>query len=240
MNIDYYISNIGSVKVLGGGFEKKCYDFGDYVLLESRYLSSFKVEDEKKKQFNIKRILDNISVNSYEIIDIKSVSDKVYILENKVKGMPLQDIRVGIDSSIYINRLKELNDFNILKKFVIDFINIIDSGLSIDPSTPNNFLFDGNNIYFIDLGLSNNIDKKYICFYIIHNIINTYCDIKDIEDIDVISFNINDIYNKICSIYIELGYSSDMYSFSPNGLICDYIERKINKLKDNCIGTKCI
>ena len=72
------------------------------------------------------------------------------------------------------------------------------------------------------------------------NIVQTVLNSSYYSEIENIITSNPNIYNKICSIYIELGYSSDMYSFSPNGLICDYIERKINKLKDNCIGTKCI
>ena len=230
MDIDYYISNISVDRLIGGGFEKKCYDFGDFVLLESRYLNSSQVSDELKKYMRVKTLLDDLDINSYKIFDYKIVSDKVYVLESKVKGVPLQDITIGADSIAYINRLKELDNFDILKKFVVDYLSIVDSGLSIDPSGPNNFLFDGKSVHFIDLGLYNSHDKRYICFYILHNIINTYCDIS-LEDIDIISFYISDIYNKLCSIYIELGYGSDMYSFSPNGEIVDYIERKIDTYK---------
>lgn len=230
MDINYCIDNISPLKLLGAGFEKKCYDFGDVVLLESRFLSSNQILDEEKKILYIKNILDRVDVNSYKIYDYKVIFDKVYVLVSKVKGVSLQDNSVGIDSSIYICRLKELDNFCILKKFIIDYMNIVDSGLSVDPSSPNNFLFDGECIHFIDLGLSNNIDKKYICFYILHSIINNYCDFSAAE-VEVISFYINDIYDKLCSIYISLGYTSDMYSFSPNGRICDYIDRKINSFK---------
>ncbi|MGM9849593.1 MAG: hypothetical protein ACI31V_01690 [Bacilli bacterium] len=238
MGIDYYINNISDDKLIGGGFEKKCYDFGDFVLLESRYLNGNQIDNEKSKVINIKNILDRLNINSYKIFDYRVVSDKIYVLENKVKGGPLQDTRVGIDSNIYINRLKELDNFDILKKFVSDYLSIIDSGLSIDPSNPNNFLFDGSSIHFIDLGLFNNVDKKFVCFYIMHNIINTYCDINDIEDVDIISFYINDIYSKVCSIYVELGYNDSMYSFSPNGLISEYIDRKISKFRKNCVNER--
>lgn len=230
MDINYYIDNISDDKLLGDGFEKKCYDFGDVVLLESRYLNSNQVLDEKKKVLSIKSILDRIKVNSYKIFDYRIISDKLYVLVSKVKGDSLQDTRIGIDSSIYINRLKELDDFYILKKFVIDYMNIVDNGLSVDPSSSSNFLFDGECVHFIDLGLFNNVDRKYICFYILHNIINVYCDFSD-DEVEVISFYINNIYNKLCSIYISLGYNIDMYSFSPNGKICEYIDKKINSFR---------
>ena len=230
MDINYCIDNISNDKIIGSGFEKNCYDFGDVVLLESRFLNDYQIYEEVRNVFKVKSILDGTNINSYNIYDYKVVFNRLYILENKVEGTPLQDVSNFNDSSIYINRLKELDKFYILKKFVIDYITILCSGLSVDPSSPNNFLFDGESIHFIDLGLSNSMDKKYICFYILHNIINSYCNFSS-DDIDIISFYIYDIYNKLRSIYVSLGYTSDMYSFSPNGKMCDYIDRKINNFK---------
>ena len=230
MGIDYYINNISDNKLIGGGFEKRCYDFGDVVLLESRYLNSYQVEEELKKYNKIKTILDDLDINSYKIFDYKIIFDKLYILESKVKGEPLQDMSIGIDSNIYINRLKDLDSFDILKKFVIDYLTIVNSGLAIDPSSSNNFLFDGKCVHFIDLGLYDNTDKRFVCFYILHNIINSYCDVSK-EDVDIISFYIYDIYDKLGSIFVELGYNSDMYRYSPNGEIVDYISRKISNFK---------
>lgn len=239
MGIDFYINNITDDKLLGKGFRNKCYDFGNVVLLQSRYLSSNEFESCLEEVSGVKDILDRIDVNSYKIIDFKILNDRLYVLESKVKGVSLQDTGVSINSSLFINRLRELDNYVILKKFVSDYLTLVDNGIYIDPGTPNNFLFDGNCVGFIDLGLScDTFDKKYICFNILRNIMYTYCIINDSSEVDIISFYIDSIYNKLCSIYMELGFDSTMYSFSPNGLICDYIERKINCFRNDYVFSR--
>lgn len=237
MNIDFCINNISRDRLLGKGFQNKCYNFDDVVLLESRYLSSNEIESRVNNVSSIKNILDTLDANCYKILDYKVLNDKLYILESKVKGLPLQDTSIGIDSSVYISRLKELDNYDILRKFVSDYMLLIDSGINVDPGTPNNFLFDGEKISFIDLSLGRRDDAKYVCFYIMHNILKTFCEVS-VNDIDAISFYANDIYAKLCAIYKELGYDSSMYSFSPNGLISDYIDRKINDFKKDCIDLR--
>ena len=237
MNMDFYINNISKDKIIGRGFQNKCYDFFDVVLLESRYFSGSEVKSYLSEVSKLKGILDSIDVHSYKIIDYKVFNDRLYILESKVKGSSLQDTSFDIDSSVFINRLKELNNYDILKQFVSDYLVLSDNGIYADPGTPNNFLFDGKHVYFLDLGVSvMPIDKKYICFYILYNVMHTYCQVKS-EDVSSISFLVNSIYDKLCSIYKELGYDSSMYTMSPNGSISDYISKRIDRFNnDICVS----
>lgn len=231
MNIDFFIKNISDDKIIGRGFEKNCYDFDNVVLLETRYLTSNSIENKMKNILIVRDILNKIDVNGYKIFDFKIYNDKLYVLESKVKGSSLQDTSIGLDSSIYINRLKQLDDFDILRKFVNDYFLIIDNGLSVDAGRPTNFLFDDKiGVSFIDLSVADEpIDKKYICFYILYNIIYTHCDIKNADDITLISFYIKSIYMKLISIYKELGYDESMYNSTPNGTVDDFIIRKISR-----------
>lgn len=240
MNIDYCISNLNNDKLLGKGFQNKCYDFGDTVLLESRYLGHKELDSCLDEIGQIKSILDSINVNSYKVLDYKVVNDKLYILESKVKGVPIQDTNVSISSSIFINRLNELNNIEILRQFISDYIVLCDNGLSVDAGTPGNFLFDGEKINFIDLGISSEpFDKRFICFYILYNIMHTYCDINDIDEVSLISSYVNGIYEKMCIVFNELGYGSEMYTLTPNGSISEYIDKKINNFSRD-VRTKSI
>ena len=240
MNIDYCISSLSNDKLLGNGFQNKCYDFGGCVLLESRYLGINEFDKYLDEISRLKSILDSIDVNSYKVLDYKVFNDKLYILESKVKGVPIQDTSVGISSSLFINRLNELNNIDILRQFISDYLKLCDSGVAVDAGTPGNFLFDGEKINFIDLGiLSEPFDKRYICFYILFNIMHTYCDINNMDEISIISSCINDIYEKMCIVFNELGYGSEMYTLTPNGSINDYIQRKINNFSRD-VRTKSI
>ena len=242
MSIDFYISNISDDKIIGSGFEKKCYDFIDVVLLESRFLTKRMVDSELKKISRIKEILDFIDVNSYKIYDYKVFNDKLYILENKVKGSSLQNIDFNFSVNDYIEKLDELDNYNILRKFVSDSFTILNNGLYIDFGKPNNFLFDKENgISFIDLSVCDSeFDLKYVCFYIFYNLIYTHCDIENLDNYNIISSYYYSIYDKLCSIFIELGFKNEMYSMSPNGTIMSFIERKLNNLLkfSNIVETK--
>lgn len=137
----------------------------------------------------------------------------------------------------YIDRLSKLNNSKILKKFVQDYFEIINNGLSIDPARPDNFLFDEEyGVGFVDIGrLYGTYDKKLICYYIIRNII--YFDVVEIDSISMdqvikVSDNIIEIYYKLVNVYKELGYSGDFYSLSVNGSIYDYINKRIGLLID--------
>lgn len=232
MNIDLCINDISEDKLIGSGYEKKCYDFGDVVLLESRYLSKNKLESEKNDILIMKKILDSIDVNGYKIFDYKIFNDKLYILESKVSGSVLQDDSLKGTIDEYIIRLGELDNYLILKKFVMDCFTILNNGLSIDFGRPNNFLFDKEKgISFIDLSVAeNSFDFKNLCFYIFYDLIYTHFDARNREEYEIISNYYHNIYDKLCSIFIELGYDASMYSMSPNGTISSFIERKLDRL----------
>ncbi len=234
MDIVSYINGISDNRLIGKGYEKKCYNFGNVVLLESRYLTKKNIDDEVENTAKVKSVLDSIDVNSYKIYDYKIYNDKFYILESKVFGDALQSIDFDNDISVYIDRLKVLDNIDILKKFVSDCFLILDNGLNIDFGMPSNFLFDGNKISFIDLGVGDNsIDRRYVCFYILHNLIFTYSDVNCDDDISKISFYIHSIYKKLVLVFKDLGYTEEMYSFSPNGDIMSFIDRKISRFKLN-------
>jgi hypothetical protein len=234
MNIDYYIENISSFKLLGKGFQSSCYDLGDFVLLESRYLNYNQISYKLSELEKLKKILTEIDVNTYRISDYKVCNDKIYILESKVMGEPLHDLTPDIDSSVFIERLMQLNNYSILYKFLLDYFVLCDKNIYVDAGSCKNFLFDGNSVGFIDLSLSDDyISKKYVCFYIIRNILQTYCNINDVSDVSLISFYVNSIYDKLCNICISLGCDMDLYTLSPDGFIEDFIHRKVLKFQKN-------
>lgn len=254
MNIDDFIKAKSFSKIIGRGASKNCYDFDNFVLLETGHLPEKKVFEKLEDIIYTKDTLDKISVRSYKILDYKVVNDRIYILETKVNGDLIQKIDKNynflLDGEIfeknsrsdyiddYICRLCQLNNKNILKNFVLDYFKIIDSGLFVDASKPSNFLFDENiGISFIDIDkLNGEYDERYIFFYIIYNITYfKFSKIKDISMDDVVNVSsyITDIYCKLIEIYKELGYGKEMYSYTPSGTLDEYITEKIRLFISN-------
>ena len=118
--IDEYIFERKNRKIIDRGSEKTCYDCGDYVLLETGAYNKETLEQKYKDTLDVKMILNNLDVNSVEIIDCKKEKNKLYILEKKIVGDYIQkkDSESCFGNYIcdYICRLNNLGKKRILKK----------------------------------------------------------------------------------------------------------------------------
>ena len=140
MDIDLYIRNISDSRLIGNGSNKKCFDFGNVVLLKYRCSDDF-VSDEFNNIIDVKKRLDGLSVYAYKILDYKFDNGYFYVLETKVKGTPIQQYRrntkydfCSCDEALiyynescnyvfnYIERLKQLNNYCILDIHIQDLI----------------------------------------------------------------------------------------------------------------------
>lgn len=232
--IDEYIFERKNRKIIDRGSEKTCYDCGDYVLLETGAYNKETLEQKYKDTLDVKMILNNLDVNSVEIIDCKKEKNKLYILEKKIVGDYIQkkDSESCFGNYIcdYICRLNNLSKKRILKKFVKDYFTIVDNGLFIDHGSVSNFLFDGNNIHFLDISKGSCCEKDKIFYYVFSKLI--YFDFDSVDSIefdfvfDIISSIIN-IYNKLIEVYKELGYSKDMYTNGVDISNSKFLEKKL-------------
>jgi len=138
-----------------GGGNKKCYLFDEYALL----YGAFK-EEELKKQIIISNNLNKkgvaiIPTLEYQI-DIPAGETgyaRGYMLQPRAPGNCLY-VRQMPDKD-YKTRLKQIAnmEYDILDKFISDWLAIIDAGLQVDPSKCENFFFTDTGISFIDLNL---------------------------------------------------------------------------------------
>ncbi len=158
-NIDKYISASQSMDAAAGGTNKKCYVFDDVVLLEG----SFGEEEIQRKQ-KIDALKER-GVNVCRILENATVDNKNYELQERAKGEELFQFKFWHSSEGQQKYLKVLNslsnqDISFYEKFLTDWNRILDTGLSVDPSKGSNFFYDGENISFIDLNVSNNYESE--------------------------------------------------------------------------------
>lgn len=251
MTIDDCIKNKSDDLIIGRGAYKNCYDFNNCVLLETCHLEENDLDNYIKNLDYLKNKLDNMFVNSFKIYDYKIFNNRVYILENKVKGDFLQEVsddylflrkkedinRTSNYIKKYINRLLLLNNKKILEKFVCDYFEILNNGLFVDASRPNNFLFDLEvGVSFLDISkLDNEYNKEFVFYYIFKNIIyfeSNKCDFIEFDLLNDIVFSIIDIYFKLISVFKSLGFNKNMYINTPNGKMSDYLVNKIKVFID--------
>lgn len=268
MNIDLYIRNIDNSKLIGSGSNKKCFDFGDVVLLKYRCSDDF-VEYEFNNIVGVKDRLDKLSVNAFKIIDYKFDNGYFYVLESKVNGYPIQECRGNSKYEFnsedeanlyyershmsvlnYITRLKQLNNISILDKFFSDYVAIMESGLIVDPSKTSNFLFDGKKVSFIDLNCYENASSygvNDIVYYMLYVIGWSVSFDASMDEVLEISFYLESIYKKILSICDKYGYKLGSTSFgkSCGDLISDRVSSFISYSKSIddynnmvCVNTK--
>ena len=111
MTIDDCIKNKSDGLIIGRGAYKNCYDFNNYVLLETCHLEENDLNNYIKNLDYLKNKLDNMFVNSFKIYDYKIFNNRVYILENKVKGDFLQEVS---DDYLFLRKkedIKKVMDF---------------------------------------------------------------------------------------------------------------------------------
>ena len=239
MDIDLYIRNIDDSKLIGNGSNKKCFDFGDVVLLKYSCSDDY-VESEFNNIIGVKEKLDGNPVNAYKILDYKFDNGFFYVLESKVNGYPIQEYKRNsmyefdsVDEAVlyynlsrvsvlkYIERLKQLNNISILDKFFSDYVAIMKSGIVVDPSKTSNFLFDGKKVSFIDLNCHDNASSygvNDIVYYMMYVISWSSSLDASMDEILEISFYLESIYKKIISISDFYGYKLGITSF---GKTCD-------------------
>lgn len=176
IDIDKIIEISKNLEASESGGNKKCFFVEDYALLQGDFS-----EEEIKKVIKIQDELKNRGVNLAKTIDYRITEDsdkkykKGYSLQEKAKGELLYDtnirrnLRKDKQNTLngYFNRLKSLNSEKqeFFDKFVQDWMEILKSGLKVDPSKPSNFFYEeGKNINFIDLDINDGKmrDAEYI------------------------------------------------------------------------------
>lgn len=241
-DINYYITETKKMTPISSGTGKKCYDFGDVVLLES---IDMEPNEMIEKLIQIKKL----GINSYEILAQKEKKGKYYILESKVKGTPIQEYYPKIISILtkedietnykternyvqqYLNRLKEISEnYDHLKKFVDDYFKLIELGIFVDSSKTNNIYYDDNYGYsFLDLQIASfTVDPKMIFHYIFYMISWCYSNIFSEEDIITEQIYLTIIINQLKQICLELQKDPQKYfkNFDENPLTNELEKRK--------------
>ena len=232
------------------GGNSYCYLFDDVALLYG-YNVNKKVMEERKNKIAVAKSLD---INVAGIIDYK-ISDNLYskgwTLQERARGNilhpPLETFFIYSEDDIldnyyryksyleaYFQRLKMYaSSQNHLDKFVKDWILLESMGLVVDPSKPNNFLYDyKNGFIFIDIniGKKRKLSDSYIAYCVIMNLVNRFPKIVVLEDfaktkskvITLLPENLKEIILVVKEIFEKLAIS-----FSHNGLDSESIDKSI-------------
>ena len=164
--IEKYIEKIKDMEPSRGS-NKRCYSFDDVVLLTGSFVNDQKENKIKKVKLDI---LKQNGVNVCRVLEYAVINNQEYELQEKAKGEELYNFRLAYTPEgreKYLNTLNSLSnqDIDFFKKFLEDWHKILLTGLDVDPSKSGNFFYDGNNICFIDLNLTNNYAKRVSYMY---------------------------------------------------------------------------
>lgn len=241
-NINYYIE-LAQVKTpISSGTSKKCYDFGDVVLLES-------TSPEPQEMTEILKKIKQLGISSYEILAQQEVNGKHYILETKVAGTPIQEYgpklnpnntKEDVETNYeierqyvkqYLKRLEEISkNYEQLKKFVKDYFQLNELGLFIDSSKSNNIYYDKNQGYsFLDLQIKSfTIPTSLIFNYIFYMI--SWCSSNIFSEDDILTEQayLSAIVMQLRKICIELGKNPNEFliTTSSQPLLSDVNKRE--------------
>ncbi len=156
--IDDFIEMAKHTNRSSTGANKKCYVFGEYVLL--CYNGYVDLNDEiAPKKVAIMQLLMQRGVNIAALIDYKKVDGISYELQLRAPGEELYDYDLYSSDENghkkYLERLRSISSEGpeFYDKFVHDWNEILNSGLNIDPSKTGNFFYTPGKICFIDLNM---------------------------------------------------------------------------------------
>ena len=160
--IEKYIKESYNMKTSSRGSNKVCYYFDDYVLLKGDFVNHGKEEITKRDKLNF---LKANGVNVCRVLENTIIDNKRYELQERAKGEELYNFNFSHNiegQKKYLSVLNSLSNQNInfFKKFIEDWHKILEIGLDVDPSKCSNFFYDGREITFIDLNLTNNYEKR--------------------------------------------------------------------------------
>ena len=211
--INEYISASQSMDASSKGTNKKCYIFDDVVLLSGLF-----GEDESQIKEKIDSLKDS-GVNICRILEIVTIDNKNYELQERAEGEELYQLKLDRTHEGQLKFLEVLDslsrqDISFYEKFLTDWKKILDAGLVIDPSKSTNFLYDGKNITFIDLGINEDYQEKAKLWMLIHAAVvlrggGLLWQCKDVYE--EAKEKVKIIYQKIGKVGLEMGESIDDY-----------------------------
>lgn len=159
--IKKYIEASRNMKPLASGSNKECYVFDEVVLLKSPYY----LNDDDSIRVSKLDALKNNGVNVCRVIERIILNNTEYELQEKAKGEELFNFRLyttPAGQQKYLEILDSLSkqDIPFYEKFLEDWNMILQMGFTIDPSKCTNFFYDGSNIVFIDLNLTDDDENS--------------------------------------------------------------------------------
>ncbi len=160
--IDKFIKESLNMETSSRGSNKVCYYFDDYVLLKGDFVNHGEEEIIKRDKLNILKAND---VNVCRVLENAIIDNKRYELQERAKGEELYNFHFAYNlegQNKYLSVLDSLSnqDIEFFKKFIIDWSKILKIGFDVDPSKCSNFFYDGKEITFIDLNLTNNYERR--------------------------------------------------------------------------------
>ncbi len=211
--IEKYIQASKRMDASVRGSNKKCYVFGDVVLLKGLFTGD---NNEKYKKKERKELLKQSGVNVCRTIDILIEDNIEYELQERAKGEILYYYKMAYTPEgkrKFLSVLDSLSnqDISFYKKFLEDWYKILDMGFDVDPSKCSNFFYDGKSICFIDLNLkSNSVDRSSWVLREAATVLRGGGIVFACKDIyDEADEKIRIIYQKICMAALELGLNID-------------------------------